>query len=206
MQVFSEPLHIAVLEDDPALREMWGWMLEDEGYDVACYTHPAEFYAVLAEQTIPHLLLLDLGLPPQPDSAEEGLAVLEQLAVSAPDLKVIVLTGQNQDANVYRAIKAGAFDFIAKPVSVDHLLLAVKRALMFRQQEQRLQSEEGARRLVIDAPMDQGMKAVRNEAEKRLLTAIVHETDFNVHEMARRMGIKRENVYYLLKKYELTRD
>jgi len=206
MPAYSESFYIAVLEDDPALREMWGWMLEDEGYVVASYSHPAELYSALAEQAMPQLLLLDLGLPPQPDSAEEGLAVLEQLAASAPDLKVIVLTGQNQDANVYRAIKAGAFDFIAKPVSVDHLLLAVKRAAMFCQQEQRLQVEEGARRLVIDAPMDQGMKAVRNEAEKRLLTAIVHETDFNVHEMARRMGIKRENVYYLLKKYELTRD
>ncbi len=205
MQAYSETLHIAVLEDDPALREMWGWMLEDEGYAVACYANPAELHSALTAQAMPDLLLLDLGLPPQPDSAEEGLAVLEQLAVNTPDLKVIVLTGQNQDANVYRAIKAGAFDFIAKPVSVDHLLLAVKRAAMFRQQEQRLQSE-GARRLVIDAPVDQGMKAVRNEAEKRLLTAILHETDFNVHEMARRMGIKRENVYYLLKKYELARD
>ncbi|MCV6590741.1 MAG: response regulator [Marinobacterium sp.] len=215
MQDFSESTHtpnhtpaafrIAVLEDDAALREMWSWVLEDEGYPVQAYANPVQFLAALEQGEQLDLLLLDLGLPPEPDTPECGLALLEQLMSVTPGLKVLVLTGQNQQANIFRAVRAGAFDFLAKPVAVDHLLLSVRRAQLFQQQEARLM-DEGARRLTIDAPTDQGMKAVRNEAEKRLLVAVLHETDFNVHEMARRLGIKRENVYYLLKKYDLSRN
>jgi len=200
-----DSLRIAVLEDEPSLREMYCWILEDEGYQVTACANPPQLELVL-EKECPELLLLDLGLPPQSDRPDVGLSLLEKLVSEQPELKVIVLTGQNQDSNVYRAVRGGAFDFLAKPVSADHLLLSVQRACLFLQQERRLQEVEGARRLTIDAPMDQGMKAVRNEAEKRLLTAVLHETDFNVHEMARRLGIKRENVYYLLKKYALSRD
>jgi len=197
---------IHILEDDPALREMWCWVLQDEGYETRPFVTVDALMEAVTSEGLPDLLLLDLGLPPYPDSPEQGLQVLETLKDQNPDLRVIVLTGQNQDANVYRAVKAGAFDFLAKPVTEQQLLIAVQRACLFHQQETRLQQEENARRLVIDAPTDQGMKAVRNEAEKRLLKAVLHETDFNVHEMARRLGIKRENVYYLLKKYELSRD
>jgi len=206
MPACCDHYRIAVLEDDAALREMWGWVLEDAGYAVSAYGTVSSFESMLQAADLPDLLLLDLGLPPYPDTPEQGLALLEQLREQHPELRVVVLTGQNQDANVYRAVRAGAFDFLAKPVAETQLLQAVQRACLFHRQERRLQAEENSRRLVIDAPTDQGMKAVRNEAEKRLLKAVLHETDFNVHEMARRLGIKRENVYYLLKKYELSRD
>ncbi|MBY4676522.1 response regulator [Marinobacterium arenosum] len=197
---------VAVLEDDPALREMWGWVLEEQELEVSLYANPQELQQAWQQGDSAPVLMLDLGLPPLPDSPEVGLALLEQLTEEYPLLKVIVLTGQNQEGNAYRAVRAGAFDFVAKPVGRELLLQSVERAFMFLQSEARLQWELGTRRLVLDAPVEKGMKDIRNQAEEKLLRAVVRETDFNVHEIARRLGIKRENVYYLLKKYGLSRD
>ncbi|HHS99503.1 MAG TPA: Fis family transcriptional regulator, partial [Thiomicrospira sp.] len=52
----------------------------------------------------------------------------------------------------------------------------------------------------------EGVKSIRNQAEQKLLKQVLADTDFNVHETARRLGIKRENVYYLIKKYSIQRD
>ena len=53
--------------------------------------------------------------------------------------------------------------------------------------------------------MGEGMKKVRNAAEQKLLKKVLADTNFNVHETARRLGLKRENVYYLINKYGLER-
>jgi hypothetical protein len=55
------------------------------------------------------------GLPPDPDSVSEGFKLLEQMLDIDPDTKVIVLTGQNDQANALRAVAMGAYDFLAKP-------------------------------------------------------------------------------------------
>lgn len=59
---------------------------------------------------------MDLGLPPDADSVSEGFRLLEQIISIAPDTKIIVLTGQNDQANALRAVALGAYDFFAKPI------------------------------------------------------------------------------------------
>ncbi len=54
--------------------------------------------------------------------------------------------------------------------------------------------------------MGVGVKSARNAAELKLLRQVLSDTNFNVHEVARRLGLKRENVYYLINKYGLERD
>ena len=92
----SEVFNVAVLEDDAALRQMWQWVLEDEGYCVSSFSTPDQLLDALSSGDRPNLLLLDLGLPPSPDTSDEGMKVLERLVEERPDMKVIVLTGQNQ--------------------------------------------------------------------------------------------------------------
>nr|WP_279576225.1 helix-turn-helix domain-containing protein [Thiomicrorhabdus marina] len=53
--------------------------------------------------------------------------------------------------------------------------------------------------------MGEGVKPVRNQAEEKMLRQVLADTNFNVHESARRLGLKRENVYYLIKKYNIER-
>jgi two-component system NtrC family response regulator len=71
---------------------------------------------------------MDLGLPPDPDSVSEGFKLLEQILDVEPATKVIVLTGQNDQAHALRAVALGAYDFLAKPFEPDVLNLVVERA------------------------------------------------------------------------------
>jgi two-component system NtrC family response regulator len=82
---------------------------------------------------------MDLGLPPDPDGASEGLVTLEQILELVPDTKVIVLTGNQDHGNALKAIAAGAYDFHQKPFDPNILSLVIERAyyLYALQQENR---------------------------------------------------------------------
>ena len=86
---------------------------------------------------------MDLGLPPDADSVSEGFKLLEQILAIDPDTKVIVLTGQNDQANALRAVAMGAYDFFAKPFEPELLSLTVERAFRLfelQTENRRLQS------------------------------------------------------------------
>jgi len=74
------------------------------------------------------VVTMDLGLPPDPDSVSEGFRLLEKTLEIDPNVKVIVLTGQNDQANALRAIALGAYDFFAKPFEPELLSLTIDRA------------------------------------------------------------------------------
>ena len=82
---------------------------------------------------------MDLGLPPDPDGASEGLATLKQILELAPDTKVIVLTGNQDHGNAVKAIGIGAYDFHQKPFDPEMLGLVIERAFYLHalQQENR---------------------------------------------------------------------
>jgi two-component system NtrC family response regulator len=96
---------------------------------------------------------MDLGLPPHPDDPTEGLQLLDEIHVLAPDTKVIVLTGQNDQQNALRAIALGAHDFCTKPFEADILAWTIDRA--FRVHE--LQEENRRLQLAQQAPAMSGI-------------------------------------------------
>jgi two-component system NtrC family response regulator len=71
---------------------------------------------------------LDLGLPPDPDGATEGLRLLEECLAHDPAMKVVVLTGNSDHQNALRAVQLGAFDYYLKPVKLDELRVILERA------------------------------------------------------------------------------
>ncbi len=81
---------------------------------------------------------MDLGLPPDPDSVSEGFKLLDEILSTAPDTKIIVLTGQNDRANALRAVALGAYDFFAKPFEVEMLGLTLQRAYRLHELQQEL--------------------------------------------------------------------
>jgi two-component system, NtrC family, response regulator len=86
---------------------------------------------------------MDLGLPPDADGTEEGFRLLEQMLAAAPETKVIVLTGQNGEANALKAVAMGAYDFLAKPFEPEMLNLTIERAFRLHElqrENQRLQA------------------------------------------------------------------
>ncbi len=125
MSPASKPPPLLIVEDDPALAKQIKWSL-----DRFASVHAADREAALAlfRRVAPPVVTMDLGLPPDPDSVSEGFALLEQLLDADPRVKVIVLTGQNDQAHALRAIELGAYDFIAKPFEPEVLSLVVERA------------------------------------------------------------------------------
>jgi two-component system NtrC family response regulator len=139
----SNKRRILILEDDEGLRRQYRWALSDFDLLLASTREEA---LTLSRGAPPAVAIVDLGLPPDPDGASEGLAALEALRQLSPDTKVIIATGNENREYALRSIALGAYDFFQKPVDIDMLRLIVERA--FRLQE--LEAEN--RRLAETAP------------------------------------------------------
>jgi two-component system NtrC family response regulator len=116
---------LLIVEDDLALQKQIKWSL-DRFETVTASDRESALLQFRRHQ--PAVVTMDLGLPPDPDSVSEGFKLLEQMLAIDPTAKVIVLTGQNDQANALRAVALGAYDFLAKPFDPDVLTLTIERA------------------------------------------------------------------------------
>jgi two-component system NtrC family response regulator len=146
---------ILVLEDDEGLRSQYRWLLSDYRVLEAGDRDAAKDIA-LRER--PGIAIVDLGLPPDPDGASEGLAAVGDLLDASPEIKIIVVTGNESREHASRAIVAGAYDFFQKPADPDVLKLIVGRAARLYDLEQE------NRRLLTSAPQTQVTGILGNSA------------------------------------------
>ncbi|TGD71866.1 PEP-CTERM-box response regulator transcription factor [Mangrovimicrobium sediminis] len=116
---------LLVVEDDRGLQNQLRWAFED--YAVALAGNRDEAIAILRREQ-PGVVLLDLGLPPDPGGVSEGFATLREILSLAPETRIVVVTGDNDRANAIEAISLGAYDFYQKPVDPEVLGLIVERA------------------------------------------------------------------------------
>ncbi len=116
---------LLIVEDDPALQKQIRWSL-DRFESVTA--HDRESAMTQIRRHSPAVVTMDLGLPPDADSVSEGFKLLEMMLATEPDTKVIVLTGQNDQANALQAVAMGAYDFLAKPFEPEVLNVSVDRA------------------------------------------------------------------------------
>ncbi len=131
---------LLIVEDDLALQKQIKWSLDKFE---AVTADDRESALVQLRRHAPAVVTMDLGLPPDADSVSEGFKLLEQILSAAPDTKVIVLTGQNDQANALRAVALGAYDFFAKPFEPELLNLTIDRAFRLfelQRENRRLQS------------------------------------------------------------------
>ena len=116
---------LIIVEDDLALQKQIKWSLDQ----FECVTASDRESALAAyRRHRPAVVTMDLGLPPDADGTSEGFKLLDQLLEQDADLKLIVLTGQNDRANALRAVSQGAYDFFAKPFEPELLALTIDRA------------------------------------------------------------------------------
>ena len=157
---------LLVIEDDPGLQKQLRWSFD--AYDVQVAGDRESALAQVRRHQ-PAVVTMDLGLPPDPDGACEGLATLQQLLAHAPDTKVIVLSGNQDRGNALKAIGMGAYDFHQKPFDADTLGLVVERAFYLHAMQQ-----EHSRMLQIqaDSPLagivtrDAGMLRLCRDVER----------------------------------------
>ncbi|MEZ4525896.1 MAG: response regulator [Desulfobacterales bacterium] len=118
------------------------WGLNDS-YDPVIADHPEKARQLLASGSFP-VATLDLGLPPCPDTPQEGFRLLEETGRLAPHTKFIVITGNAEQENAIKAIGLGAADFCTKPVDLDMLKIILQRTFRISELEtanRRLQEE-----------------------------------------------------------------
>ena len=116
---------LLIVEDDLALQKQIKWSL-DTFESVTASDRESALVQFRRHQ--PAVVTMDLGLPPDPDSVSEGFKLLEQMLDLDASVKVIVLTGQDDQSNALRAVAIGAYDFLAKPFDPDVLKLTIERA------------------------------------------------------------------------------
>lgn len=156
-------LNLLLIEDDDGLVRQYRWALADCDLAVAGNREDA-----LAEfrRLRPPVVILDLGLPPEPDTVREGMITLEAILATAPETKIIVATGQENHEAALRAIALGAYDFYQKPVDVDLLRHMIERAA-------RLAELEGENRRLLElaprSPID-GVVAASPQMSRVLRT------------------------------------
>jgi len=156
---------LLIVEDDAGLQKQMRWSFDAYETLVA---GDRESALVHLRRHEPAVVTLDLGLPPDPDGASEGLATLEQILMLAPDTKVIVVTGNQDRANAVKAVAMGAYDFYQKPFDPEVLGLVVERAFRLHA----LQRENRQLQQLQDSPMqgiltrDPGMLKMCRSVEK----------------------------------------
>ena len=125
---------LLLVDDDAEIRDQMKWALASD-YQLLEASDRSTALAHV-RHAMPRLVLLDLGLPPDPDGASEGLAILLETLHVNPMAKVIVVTGNSDRAKAVAAIESGAYDFIEKPVQFDVLKVVLQRAAYLSNLEQ----------------------------------------------------------------------
>ena len=119
----KESFHILVLDDEHSIRWVLERTLAQAGYTPHLAADAPEARQLLRKYSI-RLALVDINLP-----GMDGLSFTREILKEYPSLLTIVMTGQSTMYNTVEAMKAGAFDYVAKPFNIDEIEELVKRAL-----------------------------------------------------------------------------
>lgn len=131
---------ILVVDDEPGVRNALSGVLRDEGYGVEV-VDSGEGCLERTTRTPYDVILLDIWLP-----GIDGLVTLQRLRDRQVDAAVIMISGHGNIESAVKAIRAGAYDFIEKPLSLEKTVLAVANAL----RQRRLEQENRALRARVD--------------------------------------------------------
>ena len=130
------PALVSVVDDDPSVRRSIARLVKSAGYRVEAFASAHEFLARPPEEG-PACLLLDVRMP-----GLTGLDLQETLAIAAHSTSIVFITGYRDVRASVKAMKAGAVDFLTKPVDDQELLGAIERAVArasaARQEEDRV--------------------------------------------------------------------
>ena len=169
---------ILLVDDDDVFRERLGRALRERGYAVATAgDHDGALAAARAAP--PEFAVVDLRMP-----GSSGVALIAPLRELAPAARIVVLTGYGSITSAVEALRAGAHDYLSKPVDADQIIAAL--------------TGEAAHPVEASAPIPSPTLA---RAEWEHIQRILADCHQNISEAARRLGITRRTLQLKLKKY-----
>ena len=167
---------ILLVDDDEVFRERLARALRGRGYEVATAgDHEGALVAAGARK--PDYAVIDLRMP-----GLSGLALIAPMRALAPGARIVVLTGYGSITSAVEALRAGAHDYLSKPVDAEQVIAAL--------------TGEAAPRAEAAEP-----SPTLARAEWEHIQRILADTNQNISEAARRLGITRRTLQLKLKKY-----
>jgi len=136
VELRNRPGVVHIVDDDESFRKAIERNLKHAGYEVATYASAEHLLDRLPSESMPGCILLDVRIP-----GLSGPELQERLSELGSTLPIIFLTGYPDVRTTVRTIKAGAEDFLTKPVSSDQLLQAVERAIAHYEMTRGLKTE-----------------------------------------------------------------
>jgi two-component system, OmpR family, response regulator len=133
--------HIAIVEDEPAIRENYADAFRRAGYKVSAFAARREALSAF-DARMPDLVIIDVSLGAEP---EGGFELCRELRTRAPRLPLIFLTARDSDFDAVSGLRLGADDYLTKDISLPHLLARI--AALFRRMEALSESGNAARPL-----------------------------------------------------------
>ncbi len=116
---------IALVEDDPAIRQNYADALKRTGYDVTAFADRATASRSLATR-LPDLAIIDIGLG---DDIDGGFALCRELRAASATLPILFLSARDSDFDVVSGLRLGADDYLTKDVSLPQLLARIAALL-----------------------------------------------------------------------------
>ena len=192
---------ILVVDDNAGIRGALKVLLPLHFEQVELIASPKELMAKM-NQFRPNVVLLDMNFSAQKLDGEEGLTWLKYIKSQENPPAVVMITAFGDINLAVNSLKEGAEDFITKPwdndALVEKLLAAIgKRSeklsinRKINQADQLMEKQESLRQMTLD------------EVEREHILDIMQECDSNLTEVAKRLGIGRQSLYYKLRKYGL---
>jgi len=116
---------LLIIEDEPSVAKQLKWSL-GQAFDISVAADAKKARQLLTSGSYP-VATLDLGLPPSPDTPDEGIKLLEEMGTLAPHTKVVVITGNSEQETAVKTVALGAVDFCAKPIDLKVLEIILNR-------------------------------------------------------------------------------
>ncbi len=117
---------VLIVDDEKSIRRTLAEFLRKEGYEVDTAEEVDQALALLGKTEF-DLVITDIIMP-----RISGIELLEQIRQSRPDIQVIIMTGEPTVETAVKAVQAGAYDYISKPIVKDMLIKVVKLAIQLK--------------------------------------------------------------------------
>ena len=169
------------MDDDEIFRSRLARALGNRSIDVVVAANAEEALRVAREAT-PQWALVDLRMP-----GMNGLELVRRLHEADPAMQIVVLTGYGTIATAVEAVRAGANDYLTKPVDTEQIVAAFDRA-----------SGDGEEPFTVDVPTEQTPSLARVEWD--YIHRVLADCEGNISKAARKLGIHRRSLQRKLQK------
>jgi two-component system NtrC family response regulator len=183
---------ILLIDDDESFREVMRFQLDEEGYLVETASDGKEGLALFQKQP-QSLVITDLKMPQM-----DGLTLLQEIHKRSPATLVIVITAFGDIETAVEAMKAGAFDFIPKPTSREHVKMVIRKAsehIALKEKVQKYESirpTETGKIIYQSAVMEKLINIADRVAASEATVLLLGESGTGKEVIAKRIHLKSE--------------